>query len=110
MTTNKFKFPAPFLSTLIGTKIIVRLKWGMEYIGTLISFDTRMNIHLNEAEEYTTIGAQSDGVVGDVLIRCNNILHIRPKPKDYPPTEDNGMNPKKFDVISNDSICQDGEE
>lgn len=106
MTTNNFNFPVPFLTNLMETKVIVRLKWGLEYIGTLVSFDNRMNIHLRDADEYTTIGSKSDGHVGDVLIRCNNILHIRPKPENYPLVE----NDQKFDVISNDSVCQDGEE
>lgn len=111
MTTNTFSFPAPFLSSLMETKIIVRLKWGMEYIGTLVSFDTRMNIHLRDAEEYTTIGAERDGVVGDVLIRCNNILHIRPKPDNYPlPQKDDDANSKKYDILSKDSIFKDDDE
>lgn len=112
MATNKFTFPAPFLSGLIEKQIIVRLKWGMEYIGTLVSFDSRMNIHLRDAEEYTTIGAESDGTVGDVLIRCNNILHIRPRPDNYPPvSNENDDDPsKKFQILSKDSISQPDEE
>ncbi|OHT14341.1 hypothetical protein TRFO_43089 [Tritrichomonas foetus] len=58
-----------------------------------------MNIHLRDAEEYTTIGGESEGKVGDVLIRCNNILHIRPKPENYP------ENP-----IPKDAVCEDDEQ
>ena len=81
--TNKLLYPTPFLSSLIGQPIVVRLKWGMEYVGLLVSFDERTNIHLRECEEW--ISGNKEGQMGDILIRCNNILHIRPKPSIYPP-------------------------
>ena len=43
--------PIPFLYELIGKSIIVRLKWGIEYKGVLVSFDKYMNLQLREAEE-----------------------------------------------------------
>lgn len=38
--------PKPFLNQLTGKPIIVKLKWGMEYKGTLIAFDGYMNLQL----------------------------------------------------------------
>mmetsp|Transcript_32320 Transcript_32320/g.44398 ORF Transcript_32320/g.44398 Transcript_32320/m.44398 type:complete len:83 (+) Transcript_32320:49-297(+) len=67
--------PKPFLKSLIGKRVIIRLKWGMQYVGHLISTDEYMNIHLTECSEY--IGNALQGYVGEVLIRCNNVLTVR---------------------------------
>ena len=67
--------PAPFLNDLTGKAVIVKLKWGMEYKGFLASTDEYMNIHLAGAEEY--INNERKGQIGEVLIRCNNVLYIR---------------------------------
>ena len=73
-----------FLNDLIGKAVIVKLKWGMEYHGTLQARDTYMNFQLADAEEWQH-GA-CNGKVGDVLIRsacggltrrCNNVLYVR---------------------------------
>ena len=63
-----------FLRDLCGKKTVVRLKWGNEYVGTLISSDSYMNIHLSDCEE--KMKGKAPAVLGDVLIRCNNILFI----------------------------------
>jgi len=70
------------MSSLIDQPIVVRLKWGMEYVGTLVSFDTRMNVHLRNAREFIRGSLQAE--IGDILIRCNNIMHIRGRPENYP--------------------------
>ncbi|EAY08060.1 Sm protein [Trichomonas vaginalis G3] len=81
--TTKY-FPQKFMESLLNKQIVIKLKWeNIEYVGTLISFDERMNIHLSETSEY--VGGKTEGVMGDVIIRCNNILHIREKPEVYPP-------------------------
>jgi small nuclear ribonucleoprotein F len=82
MAAGRYLHPEPFLSSLIDQPIVVRLKWGMEYVGFLVSFDTRMNVHLRNAQEF--IGGELQAEIGDILIRCNNIMHIRPKPAAYP--------------------------
>ena len=59
----------------INEEVIVRLKWGQtEYKGALISVDSYMNIQLNNTEEY--IDRKHTGTLGQVLIRCNNVLWI----------------------------------
>jgi small nuclear ribonucleoprotein F len=80
--STKYLHPAPFLSSLIDKPIVVRLKWGMEYVGVLVSFDTRMNIHIRNGQEF--IRGELQAEIGDILIRCNNIMHIREKPDEYP--------------------------
>uniref|UniRef100_A0A2K6UK01 Sm protein F n=1 Tax=Saimiri boliviensis boliviensis TaxID=39432 RepID=A0A2K6UK01_SAIBB len=59
--------PKSFLNGLTGKPVMVKLKWGMEYKGYLVS--------LANTEEY--IDEALSGHLGEVLIRCNNVLFIR---------------------------------
>ncbi|THF94158.1 hypothetical protein TEA_004421 [Camellia sinensis var. sinensis] len=81
--------PKPFLNNLTGKKVIVKLKWGMEYKGMafsgcklrfLVSVDSYMNLQLANSEEY--IEGQFTGNLGEILIRCNNVLYLRGVPED----------------------------
>jgi small nuclear ribonucleoprotein F len=47
--------------------VVVKLKWGMEYKGCLVSVDNYMNLQLSDAEEF--IDGQCHGLLGDILIR-----------------------------------------
>lgn len=68
--------PKPFLADLVGKVVRVKLKWGnMEYQGTLNSSDSYMNLYLERTEEF--VDGQFAGFLGDVLIRCNNILYLK---------------------------------
>lgn len=67
--------PKPFLSSLAGKEVAVRLKWGMEYKGKLKAYDAYMNVQLADAEEWT--GETFKGRLGEIVIRCNNVLYIR---------------------------------
>ncbi|XP_015910274.1 uncharacterized protein [Parasteatoda tepidariorum] len=67
--------PKPFLLSLVGKEISVKLKWGMEYHGVLTCADAYLNLQLQDAEEY--IDGASHGCMKELLIRCNNILYIR---------------------------------
>lgn len=59
---------------------MVKLKWGMEYKGFLMSFDNYMNLQLGNTEEY--IDGALAGNLGEVLIRCNNVLYVRGAPEE----------------------------
>lgn len=59
--------PKPFLSDLTGKPVIVKLKWGHQYKGFLVSVDSYMNLQLANTEEY--IGDVFQGNLGEVLIR-----------------------------------------
>lgn len=59
--------PKPFLYELTGKPVLVRLKWGMEYRGTLSSVDSYMNVQLAACEEY--LNGEKAGELGDVVIR-----------------------------------------
>ncbi|EAS34902.3 small nuclear ribonucleoprotein SmF [Coccidioides immitis RS] len=67
--------PRPMLQSLVNEDVIVRLKWGQtEYKGQLVSVDSYMNIQLSNTEEF--IDGKNTGTLGQVLIRCNNVLWI----------------------------------
>ena len=59
--------PKPFLNGLTGKPVMVKLKWGMEYKGFLVSTDNYMNVQLANTEEY--VEGQLAGNLGEVLIR-----------------------------------------
>lgn len=44
MSTAPFVNPFPFLESLKGQRIEVKLKWGQIYKGILIAFDNYMNL------------------------------------------------------------------
>ena len=67
--------PKPFLTELIEKAVEVKLKWGMTYKGILVAFDNYMNFQLINTEEW--IDGQCRGNIGEVLIRCNNVLYVR---------------------------------
>jgi len=48
------------------------------FAGTLVSFDSYMNLQLKDAEEI--ISGVKEGDLGELLIRCNNVLYVRQAP------------------------------
>lgn len=67
--------PKPFLKSLIDKEVNVRLKWNnTEYRGILLSVDNYMNLQLDEAVEF--IDAEEKGKIGEIFIRCNNVLFV----------------------------------
>ncbi|KAI9166824.1 small nuclear ribonucleoprotein [Paramyrothecium foliicola] len=68
--------PRPMLQELVNKPISVRLKWGnTDYKGTLVAVDSYMNLQLSDTQEY--VGDKFTGSLGQVLIRCNNVLWVR---------------------------------
>ena len=67
--------PKPFLNQLTGKQVMVKLKWGHEYKGFLVATDGYMNFQLANTEEF--IDGAPTGNLGEVLVRCNNVLNIR---------------------------------
>jgi small nuclear ribonucleoprotein F len=63
------------LQSLVESDVRIRLKWGQtEYTGRLVSVDSYMNVQLAGAVEW--IDGKNQGVLGQVLIRCNNVLWV----------------------------------
>ena len=67
--------PKPFLNGLLGKAVMCKLEWGHEYKGYLVSVDGYMNLQMAQTEEF--IDGNCTGNLGDVLVRCNNILYVR---------------------------------
>ena len=66
-----------YLSFTFDDQVYIKLKWGLEYRGKLVSFDGFFNFQL--VDTYECLGdGQEDTRLGEVLIRCNNVLYIRP--------------------------------
>lgn len=67
------------MKTLVGKRIIVRLKWNKtEYKGDLISFDSYMNLQLdNTLEVMVENDEKKEEAIGQIFIRCNNVLFLR---------------------------------
>ena len=59
--------PKPFLNSLVGKPVMVKLKWGHEYKGFLVSTDGYMNLQLASTEEF--IDGNNTGALGEVLVR-----------------------------------------
>ncbi|TIA95629.1 hypothetical protein E3P94_03994 [Wallemia ichthyophaga] len=59
--------PRPFLNDLTGKAVQVRLKWGLDYKGYLVSVDNYMNLQLANTEEFQN--EKSNGALGEVFIR-----------------------------------------
>ena len=68
--------PLKTLQRAVNNKILVRLKDGHEYTGRLIETDAYMNLVLTEAEEL--MDGDPIARYGEVFIRGNNILFIKP--------------------------------
>ena len=71
---NQIINPKNFLSYLIGKNILVKLKWGIEYKGKLVSFDNYINLRIENTEEW--LDGKKIGRLGEIVIRCNNIQFI----------------------------------
>ncbi|KAH0839684.1 hypothetical protein J3R83DRAFT_605 [Lanmaoa asiatica] len=59
--------PKPFMQELTGKPVFVKLKWGLEYKGFLVSTDGYMNLQLANTEEFQD--GNSTGTLGEVFIR-----------------------------------------
>lgn len=77
--------PKPYLASLVGERVIVRLKFsGTEYHGTLSSVDNYMNLLLDKDVieiESPAIGEAPELEKGtklenELFVRCNNVLWI----------------------------------
>ncbi|MHA1129409.1 MAG: U6 snRNA-associated Sm-like protein LSm6 [Candidatus Helarchaeota archaeon] len=68
--------PLKILQQAVNNKVLVRLKDGHEYTGRLIETDAYMNLVLTEAEELDK--GEAVARFGEVFIRGNNILYIKP--------------------------------
>jgi small nuclear ribonucleoprotein F len=78
----------------------------MEYQGRLTSADAYMNLQLTECEEF--LEGQFAGFLGEVLIRCNNVLYIQALPaEDDDNDKDDDKDKNKKDQAGKDAVMAD---
>ncbi|ADM11364.1 small nuclear ribonucleoprotein F [Encephalitozoon intestinalis ATCC 50506] len=65
--------PKQFLHRIRDKNVSVTLKWGQVYEGVLVTSDNYFNILLDKCIEKD---GESEAMVGEVTIRCNNIKSI----------------------------------
>lgn len=70
MSNEKKRTPSDFLRQVLGRQVLVRLNNGETYRGTLACLDPRMNIALENTEQYEN--GKPIRVFGDTCIRGNN--------------------------------------
>jgi small nuclear ribonucleoprotein F len=74
----------------------------MEYQGRLTSADAYMNLQLTECEEF--LEGQFAGFLGEVLIRCNNVLYIQALPAE---DDDEKEKKKEESASGKDAVMED---
>lgn len=68
--------PLDALSQAIGSTVFVGLKGGRELRGKLVSYDTHLNLVLDESEEIQSEEASKR--FGKMIIRGDNIVFVSP--------------------------------
>lgn len=68
--------PLDTLNKAIGSTVLVRLKSGRELRGKLVSYDTHVNLVIEEAEELDEEGASKR--YGEMIIRGDNVVFVSP--------------------------------
>jgi len=75
--TFETKKPLEILQRSIDSEIIIKLKDNTEYVGNLVETDSYMNMILSDAKEMQN--GQLVARFGEIFIRGNNILYIKPQ-------------------------------
>jgi small nuclear ribonucleoprotein F len=74
------------MSSLVGHCVVVKTKWGQQYVGDLDSTDSFMNLLLSNCTLFSPGQMDEPATMGDVLIRCNIVLYVREIPHGAEPT------------------------
>ena len=77
MSEEQMTRPFDALNRAKGKRVIVELKNGKQYIGTLESFDPHINTVLNETEE--RVDGEVKRKLGTVFLRGDTITIITPE-------------------------------
>ena len=68
--------PLNALNQAISSRVIVELKAGREFRGTLDGYDVHMNLVLKDAEEI--VGGEIVSKVDITIVRGDNVIYISP--------------------------------
>lgn len=69
--------PIRLLNKSLHSQILVKLKDGHEYVGTLEKYDPTMNLIMSDAIEAADGSSEPIAKYGKILVRGNNILYIK---------------------------------
>lgn len=70
------KRPFDILNNALNNMVVVGLKGGVEFRGTMVAYDVHMNIVLEKAEQLVN-GEVKKGV-GTILLRGDSVTYISP--------------------------------
>ncbi len=70
------KRPFDILNSSLNNTVIVGLKGGVEFRGTMVAYDVHMNIVLENAEHL--VGGEVKRGVGTILLRGDSVTYISP--------------------------------
>ncbi len=73
MTDNR---PLTVLNKSIGKNVIVELKYGKEYRGTLSGYDPHLNLVMEDVKEY--INGEKTREMKKALVRGDNVVYVSP--------------------------------
>jgi small nuclear ribonucleoprotein len=90
---NKPK-PLDLLNTSLKSSVIVRIRGGREFRGTLEGYDLHMNLVLSDAEELSS-DASVKSFVGEILMRGDNVVYISPTVRRDTEEEERGVKGKE---------------
>ncbi|MCK4884169.1 MAG: RNA-binding protein [Candidatus Diapherotrites archaeon] len=68
--------PFDLLTNSVGKSVLVELKGGLQFRGTMKAYDIHMNIVINDAEELEN--GEVKKKLGTILLRGDNVLYISP--------------------------------
>ena len=68
--------PLAALNKAISSRVIVELRAGREFRGTLDGYDMHMNLVLKDAEEI--VDGEVVSKVGSTIVRGDNVIYISP--------------------------------
>ncbi len=72
--------PLDVLNKSLRSPVIVRIRGGREFRGTLEGYDLHMNLVLSDAEELVG-DATAKELMGEILVRGDNVVYISPTVK-----------------------------
>ncbi len=68
--------PLKVLSKMANKSVSVKLKSGVDIRGVLLSYDTCMNLVIDEAEEYDPITDSVKAKYGKIMIRGSQVMFV----------------------------------
>ncbi|MFO8110301.1 MAG: LSM domain-containing protein [Thermoplasmata archaeon] len=68
--------PLSVLNRNIGNHVIVELRYGKEYRGTLDGYDPHLNLVMNDVKEF--IEGEQTRTMEKALVRGDNVIYVSP--------------------------------